>query len=454
LTTTLPPGLDAHPVRQTWRWIRDPVGLLEECHARFGDTFTMRTLTHGAEVMVSRPDDIRRLLTAPADVALGGSANFVLGPLLGRHSLLLLDGGGHQRLRRLLAPPFHGERALGVGDAVLALADDAIDRAPAGETFSALGLLQDLSLRVIMRAVLGLEAGDPLWGLRAEFLELIDAFSWPPMRLTFLHVDLGPKSPWGRFVRAYEAVDRSIAELVARRRAEGVGRDDVLSMLLGARDERGEGLGHDELRDTLLTLVVAGHDTSASALAWGLHGLLSEPGAWRELRREVVGCASGGRLEARAVEGLPFLDAVVRESLRWTPVVVAIGRKLAAPLEFSCGVVPAGTIVAPSIYLAHRNPAVYEAPQLFRPWRFLRAKPGPYEFLPFGGGARRCLGAAFATYAMKLELAALALRTEPRRPAFAAPVRPVRRSVTVAPSGGLPIAFARKAPRGEALELW
>ncbi|HEU4538606.1 MAG TPA: cytochrome P450, partial [Polyangiaceae bacterium] len=423
-----------------------------ECHARFGATFTVRTITHGPVVMVSTAEDIRRVLAAPGDLALGGSANFVLKPLLGRHSLLLLDGGEHQRMRKLQAPPFHGDRALGVGEAVLALADDAIDRTPVGEPFSALALLQDLALRVIMRSVLGLAEGDPHWGLRDRFLEVMEAFGWPPMRLTFLHVDLGPKSPWGRFVRAYDAVDAGVAEVVARRRAEGGGaRADVLSMLLDARDERGEGLGRDEVRDALLTLVVAGHDTSASALAWGLHGLLDEPGVWHRLRAEVAECAADGRLEARAVERLPFLDAVVREALRWTPVIISIGRRLAAPLELGGRLVPAGVIVSPSIYLAHRNPAVYAAPGLFRPQRFLTSKPGPYEFLPFGAGARRCLGAAFATQTMKMVLAALALRTEPKRAPGAPPVRPVRRSVTVTPSGGLPIVFARKAPRGQAL---
>jgi cytochrome P450 len=445
---TLPPGPTAPRFVQ---FLLDgfwPTRFMEGCARRYGDPFTIRFPWTPHLVFFSHPDAIRDIFTAdPADLR-AGEANVDLLPVLGQHSLLLLDGARHLRERRLMLPPFHGERMQAYGRIMREVTDRSIDAWPVGQPFPIHARMQGITLDVILRAVFGVEDGARQTELRDALTRLIAFVTSPAAVFLFvpsLQRDVGPLSPGGRFARLGRRVDALIYAEIARRRTEGPGgREDILSMLVEARDEDGRPMSDQELRDEMITLLLAGHETTATSLAWAFHRVLSRPDVLAKLRAEIAQVVGTGPVAPQHVSALEYLDAVVKETARLNPVVPNVGRRLRTPTWIGGHHLPAGVVAAPCMYLTHRRPDVWPDPERFDPERFIGTRPSPYAFFPFGGGVRRCIGAAFATYEMKVVLAQVLSRVELR----AAPgyrVRLVRRTVTFAPSGGVPVVMEARA---------
>jgi cytochrome P450 len=439
----LPPDVGAIPALQVIRWIRAPFQMLEESHARHGDAFTMRVPGMRQPIVImSNPDAVKDLFALGPDEGHAGKANAVLKPFLGEHSLLLLDGAEHLRQRKMMLPAFHGERMHAYGRAMLDLAHQGIDRFPVGSPFPIHRPMQAITLQIILRTVFGVEAGPRFAELADTLTRALDIAAWPGLLFAFLQRDLGRLSPWGRYRRLAGRGSEILRSEIRRGRAEGTaGRSDVLAMMLDARDETGAPLSEDEVHDELVTLLVAGHETTATALAWTLRWVLPDGPLIRRLLEEIASAAG----DPQRIAKLELLDATVKESLRLQPVIPLVGRVLQQPTTLGGLALPAGVIASASIYLVHRRPSIYPEPARFRPDRFLTFKPATWEWLPFGGGLRRCIGAAFAIYEMKMVLAALLPRVEMHL--VTNRVRIVRRAITITPSGGLPVIVASKRAR-------
>jgi cytochrome P450 len=317
----------------------------------------------------------------------------MLEPVLGPRSVLLLDDAEHLRQRRLLLPPFHGESVRRYAEVMSEEASRELDRWPLGTPFPLRQRMQAITLEVILRAVFGIQEPARLERFRTlipRLLQTSNLIVWMPL----LRRERLPFGPWRRFVRARAAVDELLFDEIRRRRAgEGAGEGgDVLSLLLEARHEDGASMSDPELRDELVTLLVAGHETTATGLSWAFERLLRHPAVMDRLKQEL---ASGEE---------SYLDAVVKETLRARPVVFDVGRVLTSDVQIGGHAMPAGTYLVPGITVVHRSPSLYPDPAEFRPERFLDGQPESYAWIPFGGGARRCIGAAFATYEMKTVL--------------------------------------------------
>jgi len=439
---SLPRGLEAPQALQVIRWMRDPFRVLDDGQARFGDAFTMRLLDHQL-VVVSDPEVVKQVFALGADDAHAGEGNYILKPFLGPSSLLLLDGAQHMRHRKMMLPAFHGERMHAYARSMTELAHDSIDHWPVGRAFPAHGPMQSITLQVIIRTVFGIEEG-PRFAQLADLLRRgLDVGAWPMLLFPFMQRDLGRFSPWGRFLRLGMQSGEILRAEIRRGREGGTsGRTDVLAMMLEARDDAGKPLSEDEIHDELVTLLVAGHETTATALAWALRWILPDAALVARLRAEIA-TADGS---PQRIAKLELLDATVKESLRLQPIIPIVARILQRRMTLGGLDLPAGTAVTPCIYLVHRRPSLYPEPSRFLPDRFLTFKPAPWEWLPFGGGLRRCIGAAFAVYEMKMVLAAVLQRVEARLETD--DVRMVRRGPTLTPSEGLPIVVTARRPRG------
>ena len=437
------PGPTTPPYLQLARWIRAPFPMMEDLHARYGDAFTLHlpALPRGF-VILSDPLAVKDVFGMGPGEGHAGEANFILKPVLGEGSLLVLDGPEHLRQRKMIMPAFHGERMQAYGQTMLDMSNDAIDALPLGRSLSVLRPMQAITLQVILRTVFGVEEGPRLAELAGALRTMIDATASPILILRFLQKDLGPLSPWGRVVRRMKVASDMLRAEIRRGREKGTaGRNDVLAMMLDARDEAGEPLSESDVRDELVTLLAAGHETTATSLAWALRWLLPDPVLLAKLREEIAS-AGGTR---RKIARLELLDATVKEALRLQPVVPMVGRVLKKDMRLGSMDFPAGSWVAPSIYLVHRRPSLYPEPRRFRPERFLGWKPAAWEFLPFGGGLRKCVGAAFAIYEMKMVLAALLPRVEMRLESDT--VREARRGITIMPEGGLRVVVTARRSR-------
>jgi cytochrome P450 len=435
---TLPAGPSWSLARSTIRWWRRPLDVMEHCRATYGDTFTYRIAHEGTWVMVSDPEAVKQVFTGDPRLLHAGEANIVLLPVLGRHSVLLLDEPEHMAQRKLMLPSFHGKRMQRYGELMAEIAAEEIERWPSDRPLQARPRMQAVTLEVILGAVFGISEGERQAPLRDELRGLLDAIS-DPRRAIFL-LALGPERirRFPPFRRAIERVDELMIEEIRARRssADLAEREDILSLLLQARHEDGREMSDRELRDELMTLLVAGHETTATALSWAIELLARHP-------------AELARLEAEVDAGEPeYLDAVIKETLRLRPVIALVLRKLVEPMEIGGHLLPAGVSVAPSIYLMHRRADVYPEPERFRPERFLEQPPGTYTWIPFGGGVRRCLGGAFAEFEMQVVLRELVSRRA-LRPGGRGPERSVRRTITNVPSrGGEVIAAPRRSNGG------
>ncbi|MBI5513706.1 MAG: cytochrome P450 [Deltaproteobacteria bacterium] len=426
------PGVPLPAFVQTLLWAGWPMEFLERAQERYGDVFHIHTLLFGKEVVLAHPEDVKEVFTGDPDQLRAGEANQPLEPLVGPRSVLLLDGPEHLRQRRLLLPPFHGERMLKYAAVMRETTAEDLARWPRGAVFSLHPHMQRVTLDIILRTIFGAEDPRDLTDLRAALSKVLDrlgsAFSTiatiPPLRF-----HLGGFSPWAIFQREMAAADKLVYARIAKRRAEGP-REDVLSLLLSATDEEGKPLTDPELRDELMTLLVAGHETTATMLCWAFDLILSHPAVRDRLVEEVTGAEDPQRL--------PYLDAVLKEVLRMRPVIPAVGRRLSAPLTLRGRHYPTGTLLVPSSYLVHHNPEVYPDPKVFRPERFLDRKSDPYTFFPFGGGVRRCLGMAFAQFEMKVVLAEVFGRVKLKK-ARPGPAKVTVRVFTFAPEKGVEV---------------
>jgi cytochrome P450 len=418
----LPPGPSEPPILQTARWLLRPISFLEACRRRFGDAFSVRFLGFRSPmVMLSHPDAIRALYSV-REHGLPPGRTVALLPVVGPRSLLLLEGSEHLARRRLMLPPFHGERMRAYESIVREAAARDVDAWPIGRPFAIHPRMQAITLDVILRAVFGVT--DP--GRRARLAERLGRLlaGTSSVGLQFgvlLSRRLGGPDPFARLQGLTREIDVLLAQEIAERRADP--REDILSMLVGARFEDGEPMDDGEVRDQLMTLLLAGHETTATGLAWTFDLLLRHP---RVLERVVAAVDAGE-------EG--YLRAVVAESLRLRPVVPLAGRRLSSELRVNGHVLPPGTDVTPAIWLAHTRADRYPEPFAFRPERFLDSAPATYAWVPFGGGVRRCIGAAFAEMEMRVALAEI-LRRRALRPASAAAERVARRNVTFSPRTG------------------
>jgi cytochrome P450 len=432
LDPRLPPGPDLPPAAQIALWIFRPYDFLEHCREKYGPTFTLRLGKWPHAVAFTQPEDIREIFTGPSEVFYAGPANDVLRPVVGDGSLLLLDGERHLRERKLLLPPFHGERMNRYGAVMRAITERAMERLPLGRPFEIHPAMQAITLDVILRTVFGVDEGAELEELRAAIVELTNGFNAFNL-VPALRVDLGPRSPYGRFLARRDRIDALLYARIRARRAEGPSeRDDIMTLLLGARHEDGSPMSDQDLRDELMTLLAAGHETSATVLPWVFHYLTKHPGAQSRARAEID---AGGEQ--------PYLDAIIKETMRLRPVIAAVARVLQRDHTVAGWRLPAKTLVSPSIYLAHRERGAWPHPERFDPERFLDKKISPYAYLPFGGGIRRCIGMAFALYEMRVVLATILGRYRARAVSREEP-RPVRRGVTLMPSGGMPVLLERR----------
>ena len=432
-TDGLPAGPGASPTAQMLTFLLTPGPFLRACRERYGKVLTLRILGLPALVQLSDPEAIREVFALPEDTAHAGKANAVLEPFLGAHSVLVLDGARHRTQRRLLLPPFRGERMRAYGAAMREITRDAVRQWPHETPFVMQRATQSITLDIILRTVFGMQDGadqDRMRGLLVSALRILDN---PLMIVRGLQRDAGPLSPWGRFLRLREAIYREMDALIALRRREGLA-EDILSMLLEAKHEDGAPMSDEEIRDELLTLLVAGHETTATALSWTLHRLSIHPDVLARVQDEIDGIDDP--VKARE---LPYLDAVCRETLRIHPVIPGVARVLARPARIAGLDLPAGVAVGCSIYLVHSDPDVWPDPERFDPTRFLDHKPTPYTYFPFGGGLRRCIGEAFALYEMRIVLATMLRELEPV--AAVDRVREQRRNITLTPAGGLPLSM-------------
>jgi cytochrome P450 len=407
---------------QMAEWLARPQAYAARQRERYGDVFTAR-IDPIPWVMLGDPQDVRTVFTAGPERTNAGEANEILRPTLGAHSLLLLDGQEHMRQRKLMLPAFHGERVEHYRTIMREATERAVAAMPAGEAFALRAHTQAITLEVIMRAVFGVEDADAMARLGVPLKRFVD-WAGNPGALVMVAV-LGFDHPVVRRLlreRYLGPLDRELYALIAERREapDLAERDDVLSTLLLARDEAGEPMSDVELRDELMTLLVAGHETTATSLAWAVERLVRHPGGLERLAGDSA-----------------YVDAVVKEVLRLRPVVAIVLRRLLAPLEVGGHELPAGATVAPCILLVHRRDDVYPEPEAFRPERFLGQAPGTYSWIPFGGGVRRCLGAAFAQVEMQVVLQTLAESVRMEAVGAAEAVR--RRGITLAPARGGPV---------------
>lgn len=393
---------------------------------RFGATFLARAV-NGDILCTGDPEVIRDVFRC-TDEQMGPFKPEILAPLVGPASLFLLVGSGHQRERKLLMPPFHGARMRAYGDAIRRSADEAVDALAVGDRVTMSEVMLEVSLAIIVRAIFGVDDDLPCWMrlLRAP----VDTLS--PVAL-FVPATQQPWVPaWRRFTAARDALDAAIHTVIAERRAAGAEGEDILSLMLGATYDDGTPMRDEAIRDELVTLLFAGHETTQISMAWALKRIHDDPALLGALRDEVDAC--DGSPEALAK--LPLLGATVDETLRIDPIVPDVLRTVLVDMELGGHAVAAGSYVAPVAELVHHHPDLYPEPEAFRPQRFLDRRYRPWEYLPFGGGTRRCIGAALATYEMKLVLG-----TVLRRLALAndGDDRMVRRSVTMGPKRGAPM---------------
>jgi cytochrome P450 family 135 len=422
---SMPPGPRLPPLLQVAAIARDPIGTGLRMHARYGEPFTMRVPGFSPSLVFSSPELVKQVVTGKPDVFHAGLANRPLKPVLGRWSLLTLDRSPHMQQRKLLLPPFHGERLRAYGELIHELAEREAASWPIGEPFRLDRRMQDLTLEVILDVVFGITDEARKDGMRRLLPPYVDSSRhvvfWGPIAAR----NFGPIRLRETFVSRRDAVDALLyAEIAERRRMDDEElsrRSDILSMLVQATHEDGTPMGDRELRDELMTLVAAGHETTATALAWAVDLLLRNPEVLARMRQQPDD---------------EYVHAVCQEILRIRPVVPFVGRVVTEPVRIGEHEVPAGAGALASIALTHHREDVYPEPRRFRPERFLGDEPVPsYAWLPFGGGVRRCIGASFAQFELETILRVLArstVRLASRRP------EPIRATgVTLVPGRGV-----------------
>lgn len=431
-------------------WILDPVTYLERTKAKTPDFFEEDALGFGdgSLVITSHPEAMQFILSRDRKTFNApGEFNRILSPLIGDASVIMLSGDRHKERRQLIAPSFHGERLGVYGQLICELTAEAVSALRPGEAFSARSLTQQVSLQTISKVVFGLGDSPRSKAIMAALTETVDRFGSPMAALMlffgWLQKDLGAWSPWGQVVRLRAKLDALVYEEIRDRQTHpDPDRTDILSMLMAARTETGEALSESELRDELMALLMAGHETTATAIAWALYWTHKLPDIKAKLIAELD--ALGPNPAPTDIAQLPYLSAVCQETLRRSPVAMFTFPRVAQePIELMGHHFSPGTSFLGCIFLTHQREELYPDPKTFRPERFLERKFSPYEFIPFGNGARRCVGAALAQYELKLAVATL-LSGYRFRLADNKEEAAKRRGVTLAPARGVPMIFEGK----------
>lgn len=445
LKTRLPDGSQAPRWLQKIQYTRNSIAYMDAAQ-RNGDIFNAPVIgNHDVVLFVSNPQALQRIFANDTKQFIA-PLNQLLQPIVGDYSIFSLVGSRHRRERRLLMPPFHGERMQTYGQLICELVDKAMSSLSIDTVFSARQLAQEISLDVILKVVFGINQDDRFNHLKSLLVNLTDSLQSPFIGgLLFfpsLQKDWGTRSPWG-YLRSLQ---RQISELVYAEIAERRNQDhalgsDILSLLISARDETGQPMTDAQLHDELITLLIAGQDTTATAIAWALYGIHRHPQVGEKLLTELNHL---GSLDLTTIMQLPYLTAVCHETLRLFPTVILTNpREVKEPVELMGYQLEPGMRLYGCIYLTHQRPDIYPEPKLFKPERFLERQFSPYEFLPFGGGARRCLGEALALFEMKLVLATMLSRYRLLL-ADSSPEYPQRRGVTFAPARGVNMVLKEK----------
>jgi cytochrome P450 family 135 len=444
MSSNLPPGPSGPALRNAYRWMRRPAALLETSGKRYGDVWTLRLLADTTFVVVSDPELVKGVFTAPSTVLHAGEANMMIGTaLLGDHSVILLDEEAHMRQRKLLLPPFHGERMQQYRDVMVRACEEELASWPLNEPLELLPRMQTITLNVIMSVIFGVTGGPVQEALRTRIRNLL-AWGANPRNMFRLHLVTRrggefPKS----FLEVRDPVDAIVFEQIERSREDPrlEDRSDILAMLLQSRHDDGSPMTDREVRDQMVTLLIQGHTSTATALAWGLERLIRHPEMFERLRAE----AESGSEE--------YLDAVFKETLRMRPPLPVVLRLVVGqPYQLGEYEVEVGKLIGPCVYLVHHREDLYPEPERFRPERFLEQKAGTYTWIPFGGGDRHCIGRTFATTEIKEVLRTLALqaRLEPADPGDEQ-VR--RRGMLLSPTGSATAVLKERLPAAGAVDV-
>ncbi len=448
----LPNPLTKPSSLQKIQWVADPVGYMEGAVQQYLDIFTAKIIGFGDTVVfVNHPQAIQEILTNDRKkFAALGNQNGVLQPVLGDYSMLLLDGKRHKRRRKLVMPSFHGERIQAYGQIICDLSEKVFSQLPTNQIFSARDIMQEISLQVILQTVFGVYDGERYQQLKKYLKLMADMFRSPLTNsllfFPLLQKDLGAWSPWGKFLRARQQLDQLIyAEIAERREQSEPDRIDILSLLISAQDEAGNPMSDLELRDELVTLLFTGYETTATAMAWALYFIHQKPEVLEKLLRELDSLSENP--DPISIFRLPYLTAVCNETLRIRPVVMlTFPRVVQEPVELLGHSLESGAVLTGCIFLLHQREELYPEPKQFKPERFQERQFSPYEFMPFGGGARGCIGEALATAEMKIVLATTLSHYQL---ALADPQPEVarRRGITLAPARGVKMVIAQKLVR-------
>ena len=437
----LPPSSKAPAIVGMVEALVDQFGTLEKYQRKYGEIFYgKKSSLMPPFVIFSDPQAIEKVFTADPNLfEISKQSTAPVRVLLGNKSLVLLDGVQHKQHRKLLMPPFHGERMKSYGQTMVDVTKEVISQWQVGQTIRIRDYTQEISLQVILRTVFGLKDGQRYDRLKAILVDWLDTFN-SPLNSFFLFFpalqkDLGRLTPWGKFLKQQRQIKEILQEECDRRRNNSdLMGEDILSLLLEARYEDGQPMSDESIRDELLTMLFAGHETTASSLAWSFYWLHRQPEVGQKCRAELNTLATDA--DFTEIAKLPYLNAVVSETLRLNPVVVFVGRQLTQPFELMGYQLKAGTSLFPSIYLTHQREEIYPEPKKFKPERFIERQFSPYEYLPFGGGNRRCLGYAFALFEMKLVLATVMSQVKLEL-VDNRPLKPGRRGFTFTPEGGV-----------------
>jgi cytochrome P450 len=435
---SLPPGPRAHPFVQTLAWALAPTWAMDRCARRIGESFTLTFWPSGMKlVMLGGPEAVKTVFTAPGDVAPSAAGSSPVGPVMGPSSVIVLTGAEHMRQRKLLLPPFHGERMREYEATIVQETRRDIASWPLGRPMRLHARTRAITLEVILRAVFGVEEAERMAAMRGAIGGLLAPVN--PLRLLLLALRRpSAERPTGAFGRALDRLDATIYDELARRRSQSdlASRTDILSLLMQARDDDGEAMTDAELRDELVTLLLAGHETTATSVAWAIERLVRHPDALARLLAEI---------DAGPDAGDAYMTAVVNETLRVRPVVPIVARMLTRELDVDGRTLPVGTRVTPSIYLTNRNARIYAEPERFLPERFLDGTPDTFAWIPFGGGIRRCIGASFAQLEMKLMLRTMLAELAPSLPRAGRGEWNRRRAITLVPARGARVVWRERA---------
>ena len=433
------PGPKVSATIQVLNWIFRPMSYLTECAKTYGDLFTLKLESNLPPILfVHSPEAIQQILSNDhKDLEAPGELNSIFEYLLGKKSVISLSGKEHQRQRQLIMPPFHGERMRSYAELIENITIKTINKQPKNQPFNIRNVSQEITLQIMMEAVFGIYEGERAEKLKHLLYEILEQGS-SPWRVAFLYLPklkeiIGISEIWKRQMKKQEKADQLIYQEIQERRENfDPDRTDILNLLMSAQDENGQPMTDAELRDELMTLLVAGHETTATAISWAFYWIHKLPEVREKLLAELD--SLGENPDSNTIFKLPYLTAVCNETLRIYPIaMLTFPRKVKTPISLCGYQLEAGTIILGSIYLTHQREDIYPQPEKFNPERFLEKQFSPYEFLPFGGGARRCIGLAFAQMEMKLILAKV-MKTWSMKLINTQEIKPQRRGLVTGPN--------------------